>query len=727
MRPLAAAARRALHCGVATVVGALVLAAGAHPALAAGVPTVGAAAWSGEVVATSARLHAEVNPQASPTTYHFQYITQASFDANQSAGRDGFAGASQVPAGAGAAAGAGSSFVPVVQTVSGLSPSTGYLYRVVAQNALGSGTGGAHFFTSQALAGASPLLDGRGWEMVSPADKNGAQVGAPESIFAGGDLQAAAAGGAFTFSSLGSFAGGAGAPPASQYLATRTGSGWVTRNISPATLSGSYGDEPDGVPYRLFAGDLSSAVMFDGTRCEGPTCPRSYSLRSGEGAGLLGTPAVAGLELAAATPDLTHVVFSSATGLFEWSGGALVSLGTGAGAAPAASSGAISADGRRVYWVDAAGGLHLDEAGVERSIDESGQAEFQVASADGSVAFYLKEGTLFRYAADSGTSQPIATEVSGVLGASADGSVVFLQTTSGLERWRSGTASTLASGAGASLASDGPPASGTSRVSADGSALLFLSNARLTGYDNTDQGSGQPDAELFLWKEAGGIACISCNPTNERPSGPSSIPGAIANGTNRIYKPRVLVAGGGRIFFDSDDSLVLSDTNGISDAYEWEAPGIGSCAGPGACLGLVSSGRSETGDVFLDASESGADAYFLTSRSLVGADSGATDVYDAREGGGFPEASAPLACEGDACQSLPSEPEDPAPGTLQTGPGNPQPGKPVAACPKGKRRVKRKGRSVCVSSHKAKPKKKGKGHKATGKKPGSGNVKRGKR
>jgi hypothetical protein len=711
--------RRAVRgaAGLAGVLAFLVAVVTAS-ASAAGPPSFGVE-WANEVVATSARLHGEVNPQGSATTYHFEVIAESAYQANLGAGREGFAGAARSPAGNEAGAGAGSSLLPVSQAVSNLTPSIRYHYRVVAHNGSGTAASGGEFFVAQALGGASPLLDSRAWEMVSPAEKNGAQVGAPESTFGGGDLQAAAGGGAFTFSSLGSFGESApAAPPASQYLSTRTGSGWATRNVTGLAPSGSYGDEPDGVAYRLFSGDLGRALMLEGRRCqEGQPCPRSYSLRNGEGTALSSTGAVAGLELAAATPDVSHAVFRTDAGLYMWSGGSLLPLGTTTGASPAAATGAVSEGGQRVYWVGSGGDLHLWDAGSNRSVDESGLAEFQGASADGTSAFYLKQGTLLRYDAASGTSQPVATEVAGVLGASANGGAVFFQTAAGLERWRQGTASTVATGTDAALAGDWPPATGTSRVSADGSVLAFLSTARLTGYDNTDQSTGQPDPELFLWSESAGLACVSCNPTNERPIGPTSIPGAIANGSTRIYRPRALVAGGRRIFFDSSDALVLSDANSSADAYEWEAQGTGSCGTPGGCVALVSSGRAEGPATFLDASESGGDAYFLTNRSLVGSDFGAFDVYDAREGGGFPEASPPLACEGDACQSLPPEPEDPAPGTLNSGPGNPKVRPPAAACAKGKHRVKRHGKSACVAT-------KTKGHKRKRHQPKGHNAKR---
>jgi hypothetical protein len=86
---------------------------------------------------------------------------------------------------------------------------------------------------------------------------------------------------------------------------------------------------------------------------------------------------------------------------------------------------------------------------------------------------------------------------------------------------------------------------------------------------------------------------------------------------------------------------------------------------------LISSGRGAGGASFIDASADGADAFFITDSSLVDADPGAPDLYDARIGGGFPQPLPPIHCEGDACQPLPSPPTDPTLTTLLAGPGNP--------------------------------------------------------
>ncbi len=115
-----------------------------------------------------------------------------------------------------------------------------------------------------------------------------------------------------------------------------------------------------------------------------------------------------------------------------------------------------------------------------------------------------------------------------------------------------------------------------------------------------------------------------------------------------------------------------SDTNREADVYEWEAQGSGGCAKAVGCVALISSGRAAGGGRLVDASADGDDVFFVTDGSLVGTDPGAFDVYDARVGGGFPEPLEEIPCFGDACQSLPSEPVDPALSTLVAGPGNPR-------------------------------------------------------
>ena len=681
----------------------------AGSAQAAGPPQVDAT-WVTDVTTTSANLHGQVNPEGLATSYRFEYITEADYQANLGGQppRDGFAGAVKAPSGAGANLGSASTDQPALQHVTGLKPSTAYRYRILATNsAAPAGIAGAT--RTLATEESSPSLglpDRRGWEMVSPADKNGGAIQG-FGINSGGDvLQAAASGEAATFSSASSFGAEAqGAPSASQYISRRSETGWSTENITRPTLSGAYGNADNGVPYQLFSGDLARGLLLNGSRCgEAEGCPRSYSRRESAGGELTLSPEAPGLAFAGSSPDLSHLIFSTcaaltaeatevpgggggcdplAANLYQWSGGAqtLINVLPGEskgtpGAVLAAQDGAVSVDGSRIYWSEG-GNLYLRESGHTVQVDESlgGGGRFETASANGAVAFFTKAGHLYRYEVSGAQTTDLTPggEVLGVLGASEDGSHLYYVTASGLFLWDEGTTTEVAA---AVDPGDYPSTTGTARVSPDGAHLAFLSRASLTGYDNSDAASGVPDSEVYLYDAGSGqLRCVSCNPTGERPRGPSSITGAIANGegedATNVYKPRNLSIAGTRLFFDSRDALVSQDTSVAQDVYEWEAKGIGTCQKLDGCVSLISDGKSAEASSFIDASADGRDALFLTADSLVPSDPGSVDLYDAREGGGFAVPMPPSACEGDACQSVPSPPEDTTPGTLVPGPPNP--------------------------------------------------------
>jgi len=718
----------------AVAVCAGIAAGAAPPATAAGTPEV-QSSYVTDVTATSVVVRGEINPNGLSTSFRAEYITEAAYQANLTAvpPRSGFSGATlSIVKGVGA----GTKDVPVFQQLFGLAPATAYRYRLLATNSAGTTPGPERRFGTEEATNAVRVLDRRGWEMVSPVDKNGGAIQGFESIFGGGVLQAAADGTSLTYSSADSFGGAPeGAPAASQYLARRGAAGWGSENITTPLLSGSYGDSPNGAPYQLFAPDLSRGLLSNGERCRGSDgeCPvlnpplpgtgapagyRNYYLRNSLSGGfqsLLDAAAVGEttlgpeqfeLRFAGASADLTHVVLSScaaltadaveiaaaggcdpdAQNLYEWSGGelTLVNLRPGEnvgtpGAALAAQAAAVSADGSRVYWVGQASPgpdevIYLREAGQTELLGGSAAGAFQTASSDGRFAFFITAaGHLDRYDATSGLSADLTPGggVLGVLGASRDGSRVYYLSAAGLFLWDDGVTTEVAATAGAG---NYPPTTGTARVSPDGSHLAFISTAELTGYEN----NGASEVFLIGPPPGGGapeLTCVSCNPTGERPQGDSSIPGAIANGkaegSAESYKPRALSSDGSRVFFDSDDVLVSTDTNNRQDVYEWEAEGAGDCTREGGCVALISSGRSSEPSTFVDASANGSDAFFLTDSSLVPSDPGSFDLYDAREDGGFPVPPTAIPCNGDACQALPEAPEDPTPGTQVSGSGNP--------------------------------------------------------
>ena len=200
----------------------------------------------------------------------------------------------------------------------------------------------------------------------------------------------------------------------------------------------------------------------------------------------------------------------------------------------------------------------------------------------------------------------------------------------------------------------------TSRVSPNGRYLAFMSDEPLTGYDNVDanpEAHGARDEEVFLYDASSGqLVCASCD-SGERPHGvldsedsgegngllvdragawkghwlAGSIPGWTPLGVSTaLYQSRYL-SDEGRLFFDSADGLVAQDKNGKEDVYEYEPTGIGNCHAAPGCTSLISSGTSQQESAFIDASESGNDAFFITAQPLAAADHDKSfDLYDAR-------------------------------------------------------------------------------------------------
>ncbi len=374
-------------------------------------------------------------------------------------------------------------------------------------------------------------------------------------------------------------------------------------------------------------------------------------------------------------------------------------------------------------------------------------AEFWTAAPDGSVAIFsfaagALAGNLYEFDAGSATSELIAEGVSGVAGFSEDAARLYLVSTKALASgavsgeenlylYEAGEASpfrlvaTLPGGTKVGShceMTDTNPGFRCSRATADGLALAFMSQDPLTGYDNVDAASGEADAEVFLYDVTanggeGELLCVSCNPSGGRPrgravrvpvgSGPDDwLAAKIPGWQSAFHASRALSADGRRLFFDSYDALVPADTNGALDVYQWQRAGKGGCdegdhdhfPSNGGCLALISSGRGPQDSRFVDASADGSDVFFKTSQSLWPEDPGLIDIYDARVQGGFPYPPVPqAACEGEACQSPPAPPQAPTPASSSfQGDANPRV-RAAKRCPKGKRRVTRKGKSRCVA------------------------------
>jgi hypothetical protein len=440
----------------------------------------------------------------------------------------------------------------------------------------------------------------------------------------------------------------------------------------------------------------------------------------------------------------------------------------------------LSDDGSVVFFTDEnslyarVNGTGTVQVDASREGLESGEGLFQTASSNGSRVFFTDHNRLtndstaapeglrdlYEYDLASGQLRDLTikdqrgADVQRVLGASEDGSYVYFAAngvlapgasrghcalsirgggpqTCNLYVWHRGAQANTTTFI-ATLSEDdnrGNPedwsatiADRTSRVTPDGLNLVFMSDEGLTGYDSRNAETGQREEEVYDYNAATGVlSCASCDPSGARPRGASSIPGGTGfERAHAIYRSRVLsdVNGRARVFFDSSDALVPQDTNGKQDVYEWEEDGRGGCLDAGGCVALISSGTSSSESAFVDASADGSDVFFLTYAELVPQDTDQLlDLYDAREGGGFPgPPTSPPACEGEACkQPLSPTPALGAPiSAAYAGMGNPWPprSKPAVKPRRRRSRPKRHGRKAQHKAKKAKRRGKNARHRA---------------
>jgi hypothetical protein len=110
---------------------------------------------------TEATLAGRLNPSNLPTTFRFEYVSEAEFGAN------GYANALSAPLPEGEAKGSGLRKVAV--DVGSLQPQTAYRYRIVATNSKGTSTGDDVKFTTTTAPATTPAA--RGYEMVTPPFK----------------------------------------------------------------------------------------------------------------------------------------------------------------------------------------------------------------------------------------------------------------------------------------------------------------------------------------------------------------------------------------------------------------------------------------------------------------------------------------------------------------------------------------------------------------------------
>lgn len=605
----------------------------------------------------SANLGGKVNPRGRPTTYYVQYSTDPAFSPSAS---------TSVPAAQDGAAGSGMEPVFVAHTVEGLSPSTTYHYRVVAENEFGTAISKAISFTtlaSNALTGGLP--DGRAWERVSPIDKNGGAVlpGASVAFKILANLaQASSSGDAVAYTSDGHF-GAAGGGATVEYIARRGPSGWLSEGISPAQAPGP------GVAVNAFqwlSEDLSwGAVLTRGALVPGdPTDARNLYLRNngtgefrsvftGDPIDLHSQPFA---EALAATEDGSHVVVSNgegvfSKGLFEWTNGGLKNvavlpdgtevegaiLGDRRSALTSGGENLISTDGSRLFFTVTGGappaGLYARDEGThttlisgsERAGDDPTipwQAEFELASKDGSIA-------VFR------ATTPLADDAR-----------------DGLYRWDSndpeGERLTDITTDTDAVNPQSGEVLGVVGASDDASSVYFVDTGKLTN----DANANTPN--LYLWREGAGVSLVATLTSTANDSG--NLDRGIWNDSllsqegkldvkPTPYRDARITPDGRFIAFASYERLTAYDTNGTKQIYLYDS--ISAALTCASCSHIASA--SQTNSWFFSASTEdlwdaprrltrnlspdGKRLFFDSKAALVPRDTnGVTDVYEWHEG-----------------------------------------------------------------------------------------------
>ena len=251
-------------------------------------------------------------------------------------------------------------------------------------------------------------------------------------------------------------------------------------------------------------------------------------------------------------------------------------------------------------------------------------------------------------------------------------------------------------------------------------------------------GGERHNTQLFRYDSAENVVeCMSCaSPSDPEPklasvfglSDPLEGRAETQDGSPNLT---LVSADGDFAFFDTPAALVPSDVDGevtpepaavgqggaledesaSSDVYEWREDGIDGCAQIQGCLALITNGQGGGHNLLLGTGDEGHDVFFYTDSQLVPQDDDtAGDVYDARIGGGFPEPPHPVECEGVACSTPSSAPNDATPSSFTyQGPGNAVEASSVKAVVKAKKpKSKLKAKSKKKGKKKGKSKRKGK-------------------
>jgi DNA-binding beta-propeller fold protein YncE len=417
-----------------------------------------------------ATLQGLIHPHHSATTYYFEYGPTTAYGTSLPATQD-------------ADAGARNALESVLQPIRGLQSGTTYHYRLVAHNQAGTVDGLDQTFTTTTapppsttragIPGTGFLPDDRGWEKVSPADKNGGDIMADSQR-----VRVATDGDAVNFASLAAFGDARGTGLATDYASVRGLGDWSTHAITPpqtahtipfiiSTLQALYtGPFSDDLSHGVFLGvspvtsdpnvsNVTNIYVRNDLKTPGPghydlvsACPLCASTSSPLPP--IAAPIQGGVApyFAGASTDYGHVIFESQQpltsdapagcsdffdvgqcpgNLYEWDHGTvrLVGILPDGAAAPGSQAG------------QGAGAFQNQEELTPHTISTDGSRIFftvpdQPGSSNGALYMRLNHTTTVQLNTSERASPAGGTQPATYWDASADGSRVFFTTTDAL-------------------------------------------------------------------------------------------------------------------------------------------------------------------------------------------------------------------------------------------------------------------------------------------------------
>jgi hypothetical protein len=436
-------------------------------------------------------------------------------------------------------------------------------------------------------------------------------------------------------------------------------------------------------------------------------------------------------------------------------------------------SNVISEDGSRIFWTDTEPGADFEHVyvfkdGTTNVPVSTGAARYWTATPNGRYAFYTEAGALWKFDTNEDTREEITPPgyvgVLGVIGTdqtSGDAQYVYFVAEANLGTPANAEGETPSEGAPnlyvihngvttfiatLSFQDDnvlveaccnghyggdwkGDLGLRTAAVSPDGRHLIFESSQPLTGYTNVSAQDPRPIHEVYVYSaDDDALICASCAPTGVPPSvsetnGQGPEPRLQVSKGSNVYLHRWMSNDGSRVFFNTEQALSPSDTNGTQDVYEWEREGSGSCTAPivspvnHGCVFLLSEGNNSGFSFLLDADEEGNNVFLEHAGPLgrIKSQGGNNEIYDLRVGGGIEEVTTTPCSSGEACRgALPTPPSVQSAGTASFQANEPPP--PIK-CKKGF--VKKTSKCVTKKSRTKKHHKKS--NKQKGKKQGRAN------